>query len=119
MPSCASPKASSCAGARTRRRPHALSSRGTSRFSSRRAVPLPHAVRPVQPDALVHVAGTRDDLALFVEYDRTRRVDKNYDKFRRYEALLAGWWKHALPAGLLVQGWLRVRAAGVPESREG
>jgi hypothetical protein len=24
-------------------------------------------------------------------------VDKNYDKFRRYEALLAGWWKHALP----------------------
>jgi len=44
------------------------------------------------------VAGAQDDLALFVEYDRTRRVDKNYDKFRRYEALLAGWWKHALPA---------------------
>jgi hypothetical protein len=44
------------------------------------------------------VAGAQDDLALFVEYDRTRRVDKNYDKFRRYEALLAGWWNHALPA---------------------
>ena len=27
---------------------------------------------------------------MFVEYDRTRRVDKNYDKFRRYEAFLAG-----------------------------
>jgi hypothetical protein len=56
------------------------------------------AVRPVQPDALLRVSGAQDDLALFVEYDRTRRVDKNYDKFRRYEALLAGWWKHALPA---------------------
>ncbi len=44
------------------------------------------------------MAAGQDDLALFVEYDRTRRVDKNYDKFRRYEALLAGWWKHALPA---------------------
>lgn len=28
-----------------------------------------------------------------------RRVDKNYDKFRRYEALLAGWWKHVMPTG--------------------
>jgi hypothetical protein len=28
---------------------------------------------------------------------RTRRIDKNYDKFRRYEALLAGSWPHALP----------------------
>ena len=31
------------------------------------------------------------DVALFVEYDRTRRVDKNYDRFRRYEhSSLAG-----------------------------
>ena len=44
------------------------------------------------------MASAQDDLALFVEYDRTRRMDKNYDKFCRYEALLAGWWTHALPA---------------------
>ena len=25
------------------------------------------------------------------EYDRTRRVDKNYDKFRRYDAFLTAW----------------------------
>jgi Replication-relaxation len=55
------------------------------------------AVRPVQPDALLLVAGAQDDLALFVEYDRTRRVDKNYDKFRRYEAFLAGWWPSVTP----------------------
>jgi hypothetical protein len=28
---------------------------------------------------------------LFVEYDRTRRIDKNYDKLRRYDAFLC-WW---------------------------
>ena len=31
-----------------------------------------------------------DALADEAEGDRTRRVDKNYDKFRRYEAFLAG-----------------------------
>jgi hypothetical protein len=44
------------------------------------------------------VAGVRGELAMFVEYDRTHRVDKNYDKFRRCEALLAGWWTLALRA---------------------
>lgn len=37
------------------------------------------------------VLGRKRDVALFVEYDRTRRVDKNYDRFRRYEhSSLAG-----------------------------
>ncbi len=34
-------------------------------------------------------------MMVFVEYDRTRRVDKNFDKFVRYEAFLAGWWRHS------------------------
>ena len=28
-----------------------------------------------------------------IEYDRTRRVDKNYGKFRRYDAFLNWWWR--------------------------
>ncbi|MBA3263665.1 MAG: hypothetical protein H0T69_14570, partial [Thermoleophilaceae bacterium] len=31
---------------------------------------------------------------LLIEYDRTSRTDKNYDKFRRYDAFLAWWWRH-------------------------
>jgi hypothetical protein len=49
--------------------------------------------RPVQPDALLDVATSDGDFHVFVEYDRTRRVDKNYDKFRRYNALLSVWWR--------------------------
>ena len=42
---------------------------------------------------------TRDDgdgtrTTVLIEYDRTRRVDKNYDKFRRYDAFLNWWWRH-------------------------
>jgi hypothetical protein len=55
------------------------------------------AIRPIQPDALLEIADDHGDIALFIEYDRTRRVDKNYDKFRRYEAFLACWWNDALP----------------------
>ena len=44
--------------------------------------------RPVQPDALLEVAAITATSRIFVEYDRTRRVDKNYDKFLRYETLL-------------------------------
>jgi hypothetical protein len=29
-----------------------------------------------------------------IEYDRTSRTDKNYDKFRRYDTFLASWWRH-------------------------
>ncbi|MGH2897507.1 MAG: hypothetical protein ACRDMZ_02445 [Solirubrobacteraceae bacterium] len=32
-------------------------------------------------------------MRVFVEYDRTRRVDKNFDKFRRYQTLLVVWWR--------------------------
>lgn len=50
-------------------------------------------VRPVQPDALLDVAATGGDVRVFVEYDRTRRVDKNFDKFLRYQTLLVVWWR--------------------------
>ncbi len=52
--------------------------------------------RPVCPDAIVEVAS--DDPAspprlLLIEYDRTRRLDKNYEKFRRYDTFLNWWWQ--------------------------
>jgi len=49
--------------------------------------------RPVQPDALLDVAAAGEDVRVFVEYDRTRRVDKNFDKFLRYQTLLVVWWR--------------------------
>jgi hypothetical protein len=57
------------------------------------------ATRPIQPDARLDVLGVSGEVSLFVEYDRTRRVDKHDDKFRRYEAFLAGWWQAVLPEG--------------------
>jgi hypothetical protein len=57
------------------------------------------AMRPIQPDARLDIEGVSGEVSLYVEYDRTRRVDKNYDKFRRYEAFLAGWWQGVLPEG--------------------
>lgn len=39
--------------------------------------------RPVQPDALLDVSALGQDVRVFVECDRTGRVDKNYDKFLR------------------------------------
>jgi hypothetical protein len=52
--------------------------------------------RPVRPDAILEVASGDDSApqTLLIEYDRTRRVDKNYDKFRRYDGFLNGWWHH-------------------------
>ena len=49
--------------------------------------------RLVRPDAVLKVArdGTR---LFFIEYDRTRRVDKNYERFRRYDSFLCWWWQH-------------------------
>jgi hypothetical protein len=35
-----------------------------------------------------------DSRVIFIEYDRTRRVDKNYEKFRRYDTFLRWWWQH-------------------------
>ena len=53
--------------------------------------------RPVCPDAIVEVAGdapTAPPRLLLIEYDRTRRLDKNYEKFRRYDSFLNWWWEH-------------------------
>jgi hypothetical protein len=48
--------------------------------------------RPVRPDAILEVRTKAGGInAFFVEYDRTRRVDKNFDKFRRYDNFLC-WW---------------------------
>lgn len=51
--------------------------------------------RLLRPDALLEVprrgGGSH---TLLVEHDRTRRVDKNYDKVRRYDAFLCWWWRH-------------------------
>jgi len=51
--------------------------------------------RLVRPDAVLEVE--HEDGAVpwtvFVEFDRTRRVDKNYEKFRRYDAFLNWWWR--------------------------
>jgi hypothetical protein len=52
--------------------------------------------RLLRPDAAIKIAASDGDEAhtLLVEYDRTRRLDKNYDKFRRYDTFLCWWWRH-------------------------
>ena len=53
--------------------------------------------RSVCPDAVVEIAGDEPGASsrlIFVEYDRTRRLDKNYEKFHRYDAFLTWWWHH-------------------------
>lgn len=51
--------------------------------------------RPVRPDAVLEIERGEGlvSLTVLVEYDRTRRVDKNYDKFRRYDLYLNWWWR--------------------------
>jgi hypothetical protein len=51
--------------------------------------------RPVRPDAMLEIERNEGFIPqlVFVEYDRTRRVDKNYDKFRRYDMFLNWWWR--------------------------
>jgi hypothetical protein len=55
----------------------------------------PHP-RPVVPDAALEIAdhGREEPRLFLLEFDRTSRTDKNYDKFRRYDAYLAWWWQH-------------------------
>lgn len=52
--------------------------------------------RPIAPDAALDVLHDPGDglrwTQLLVEYDRTRRVDKNFDKFRRYDSYVSTWW---------------------------
>jgi Replication-relaxation len=52
--------------------------------------------RLVRPDAVLEVARPDGDgsRVFFIEYDRTQRVDKNYEKFRRYDAFLCWWWQY-------------------------
>jgi Replication-relaxation len=51
--------------------------------------------RLIRPDAVLELLDENGNLrTILVEYDRTRRVDKNYDKFRRYDAFLCWWWHH-------------------------
>jgi hypothetical protein len=54
--------------------------------------------RLLRPDAILEItAGPQRALrTLLVEYDRTRRIDKNYDKLRRYDAFLC-WWVRYTP----------------------
>jgi hypothetical protein len=49
--------------------------------------------RLIRPDAVLDVADGDDVVRTFlIEYDRTRRVDKNFTKFRRYDGFLNWWW---------------------------
>ena len=41
-----------------------------------------------------------------LEFDRTRRVDKNYDKFRRYDCFLNYWWRYTDFGGLDDAPWV-------------
>lgn len=55
--------------------------------------------RPVVPDGAVELVGEDGTpMYLALEYDRTRRVDKNYDKFRRYDDFLTTWWARSAHA---------------------
>ena len=52
-------------------------------------------VRPVYPDAVLEIDGEShgsEPRTLLLEYDRTGRPDKNFDKFVRYDAFLNAWW---------------------------
>jgi Replication-relaxation len=52
--------------------------------------------RPVVPDAALQIAddGGEGERTFLLEYDRTSRTDKNFDKFRRYDNLVTSWWRH-------------------------
>jgi hypothetical protein len=56
--------------------------------------------KPVFPDAVLTIerAGGPPPWTLLIEHDRTRRVDKNFDKFRRYDTYLTAWHHHTAPA---------------------
>jgi Replication-relaxation len=50
--------------------------------------------RPVVPDAALRIADDsgKGARSFLLEYDRTTRTDKNFDKFRRYDNLVTSWW---------------------------
>jgi hypothetical protein len=50
----------------------------------------------VRPDAVLHVKRVDEPErvdSFLIEFDRTRRVDKNFEKFRRYDTFLTWWWR--------------------------
>lgn len=54
--------------------------------------------RMLRPDGALTVAsdaGGDESRVILIEYDRTRRVDKNFEKFRRYDSFLTWWWRHS------------------------
>ena len=52
--------------------------------------------RLIRPDAVLELLDEHGYLrTILVEYDRTRRVDKNYDKFCRYDTFLCSWWRRS------------------------
>ena len=54
--------------------------------------------RPLRPDAMLDIArgdSEQGSRLFLIEHDRTRRIDKNYDKLRRYDAFLCCWWAHS------------------------
>lgn len=51
--------------------------------------------RLLRPDAMLEVEHDGLLLTYLVEFDRTRRIDKNYEKFRRYDSFLNWWWRHS------------------------
>ena len=64
--------------------------------------------RTVVPDAVLEIArpGHAAGHVFLVEYDRTTRVDKNYEKFRRYDAFLSWWWRHTQYADRDTPPWV-------------
>jgi hypothetical protein len=59
--------------------------------------PQPRLLRPDTTLELIVADNEPGEPAtILVEFDRTRRLDKNYDKFRRYDAFLNDWWRHTV-----------------------
>lgn len=58
--------------------------------------------RPVFPDAVLEIKRPdgRPPRTFLLEHDRTRRVDKNFDRFRRYDTYLTAWYQDAGFPGL-------------------
>jgi hypothetical protein len=75
--------------------PPAAAKRGQLRLDgdwSAKGLHAPQA-RLIRPDAVLDVADGDEVVRTFlIEYDRTRRVDKNFTKFRRYDGFLNWWW---------------------------
>jgi hypothetical protein len=87
-------------GRRNRHHPAARGTQGPTAVRRRlvRRGSAPAAARLLRPDAILEIAAGPQRVlrTLLVEYDRTRRIDKNYDKLRRYDAFLC-WWVRYTP----------------------